>query len=206
VHHELTPAVRATGGQAEAFQADVGYPDQIPGLFSAIDKSLGRLTAFVGNAGILGQQGRIDDQAPENLQRLFSINVVGAMLCAGEAVRRISSRHGAAGAAIVMLSSVAARLGGLPGFAPCAATKGAIESFTRGLADEVGREEIRVNAVAPGIIETAMMPPDAREIAERVAPVGRVGQPDEIAEAVAWLLSPASSYVTGTTLTVSGGR
>jgi NAD(P)-dependent dehydrogenase (short-subunit alcohol dehydrogenase family) len=203
---ETVKAIRAAGGRAEAVQADVGDPAEIPGMFVAAEAALGPLSALVANAGILGEELRIDEQTPELLTRLFAVNVIGAILCAQEAVRRLSTRHGGRGGAIVMLSSVAARLGGLSGLAPYAATKGAIESFTRGLSNEVAKEAIRVNAVAPGIIDTDMAPTGAHEIAEKLAPIGRLGRPEEIAEAVAWLLSPAASFVMGTTLTASGGR
>lgn len=127
-------------------------------------------------------------------------------MCAKHAILRMSTRHGGNGGSIVMLSSVGARLGGLGGLAPYTATKGAIETLTRGLAIEVAKKGIRVNAVAPGIIETSMTGSDAREIAEKVVPMGRVGAPFEIAEAVSWLVSPASSFVTGAILTASRGR
>ena len=137
--------------------------------------------------------------------------MIATILACKEAVLRLSTRHGGSGGAIVNLSSIAARLGGLPGLAPYAATKGAIESFTKGLATEVGPEGIRVNAVAPGMIDTDMTrgplsQPSARERIEAMTPLRRIGAPDEIAEAVAWLISPAAKFVTGTVLTVSGGR
>jgi NAD(P)-dependent dehydrogenase (short-subunit alcohol dehydrogenase family) len=166
---------------------------------------------LVNNAGISGAFARVDEQEPANLARLFAVNVIGTILCAREAVRRLSTLHGGKGGAIVNISSVAARLGGLAGLVPYAATKGAIETFTKGLANEVAREGIRVNAVAPGMIATDMTSsglssPEFRERILLGIPMGRLGAVDEIAEAVNWLMSPASAFATGTVLTVSGGR
>ncbi len=135
-----------------------------------------------------------------------STNVLGTMLCAREAVRLMSTRHGGQGGGIVNFSSVAARTGGFPGIAPYAATKGTIESFTNGLASEVAQEGIRVNAVAPGVVETDILTPAMIEAARSTIPLGRARQPNEVADVVAWLLSQASSYVTGSVVTVSGGR
>lgn len=199
------------GGKAAAFRADVGDPEQIPKLFEQAVAALGPLAGLVNNAGIAGPSVRIDDRDPQELARLFQVNVIGTILCCKEAVRRLSHKHSGPGGAIVNIASVAARLGGLPGLAPYSASKGAIESFTRGLATEIGREGVRVNAVSPGMIATDMTTPllSGAGMTDRIAaaiPMGRVGEPDEIAEAVAWLISPASSYVTGSVLTVSGGR
>jgi len=154
---------------------------------------------------------RVDERDPAELARLFQVNVIGTILCCKEAVRRLSTRHGGKGSSIVNVSSIAARLGGLPGLAPYAASKGAVESFTRGLATEIGHEGVRVNAVAPGMVATDMSAPILADqaTAERIAsmtPLGRIGAPEDIAEAVAWLISPASAFVTGSVLTASGGR
>jgi len=203
---EVVDAIRAGGGTAEAFKADIGDHATIPGLFIEVEEKLGPLKALVANAGILGAQNRVDEQTAEDLARLFNVNVLGVMLCAGEAIRRLSTRHGGSGGSIVLLSSVAGRLGGLGGLVPYAATKGAIDTLTKGLAAEVGREDVRVNAVAPGIVETGMTSDEMRRTAQNSVPLGRVGHPEEIAEAVSWLISPAASFVTGTTLTASGGR
>jgi NAD(P)-dependent dehydrogenase (short-subunit alcohol dehydrogenase family) len=199
-------AIRAAGGQAEAFQADIGDATAIPLLFTAAEARFGPLRLLVANAGILGDQRRIDDHTPETLRRLLDVNVLGTMLCAQQAVRRLSTRHGGSGGTIVLLGSVAARLGGLSGLVAYAASKGAIETLVRGLSNEVAREGIRVVGVAPGVIQTDMTSPDAEQAARSGTPLGRIGTAQEVAEAIAWLTSPAASYVAGTTLTVSGGR
>jgi NAD(P)-dependent dehydrogenase (short-subunit alcohol dehydrogenase family) len=204
-------AIVKSGGRARAFRADVADPQAIAKLFEDAVGALGPLAGLVNNAGVLGEFARVDALDPVELTRLFQVNVIGTMLCAKEAVRRLSTLHGGPGGAIVNISSVAARTGGLPSRSPYAATKGAIETFTRGLANEVGREGIRVNAVAPGMIETDMSSPilSSPAVKEQIAssiPIGRLGAPEEIAEAIAWLISPASRYVTGSVMTVSGGR
>lgn len=199
-------AIRKLGGRAEAFGADVADPGAVKALFESATSALGPLAGLVNNAGIIGVAGRIDAQEPADLARLFAVNVLGTILCAKEAVRRMSTRHGGKGGAIVNISSVAARLGGLSGGVPYAATKGAIETFTKGLANEVAREGIRVNAVAPGMTATDMSSKEMREAALANLPMGRVGESEEIAEGIAWLLSPAAAYVAGTVLTISGGR
>lgn len=203
---EVVDAIRAMGRQAVAIQSDVGDPDAIPLLFSQATEALGPLGLFVANAGMTGEALRIDEQTAGNLRRLIDVNVLGTMLGAGEAVRRLSTRHGGSGGVIILLSSVAARLGGLSGQVAYATSKGAIETFTRGLANEVGPEGIRVVAIAPGLTETDMLPDGAEAIAQTTVPLRRVGAPSEVAEAVVWVASPAASYVTGTTITVSGGR
>ena len=204
-------AIRAAGGKAEAFQADVGDPGAIPGLFEAAVAALGPLAGLVNNAGIGGATVRVDAQKADDLERLFRVNVVGLMLCCGEAVRRLSTKQGGAGGAIVNISSVAARLGGLNGLVPYAASKGAVESFTRGLAAEVGAEGIRVNAIAPGMVATDMTVPilGSPAVKDRILstiPLGRIGEPEDIADAASWLMSRGAGFVTGSVVTVSGGR
>ncbi len=207
----VAAAIVKAGGRAQAFKADVADPAALPGLFESATQALGSLAGLVNNAGSSGRFARVDEQDGAELTRLFAINVIGTILACKEAVLRLSTRHGGTGGAIVNISSIAARLGGLPGLGPYAATKGAIESFTKGLATEVGPEGIRVNAVAPGMIETDMTQAQLgqapfRERIEASTPLRRVGSPEEIAEAVAWLISPAARFVTGSVLTVSGGR
>ena len=207
----LAAEIAKAGGQAQAFAADIADPSALPRLFDQATAAFGPLVGLVNNAGVTGRAVRIEDHEVQDLRTMFEINVIATILACREAVKRLSTRHGGQGGAIVNLSSVAARLGGVPGLAAYAASKGAVESFTRGLANEVGPDGIRVNAVAPGMVETDMsapllVDPTARERIVGATPLRRLGAPDDIAGAVAWLLSPAASFVTGTIVTASGGR
>jgi len=183
---------------------------QVLAMFAAIDAELPPLGALVNNAGVVDLQGRIDTITMERLQRMFSINVFGSFICAREAIKRMSTTHGGHGGSIVNLSSAAARLGAPGQYVDYAAAKGAIDVFTMGLAKEVATEGIRVNAVRPGLIETEIhasggTPDRARQMAPQV-PMQRTGSAEEVAEAIVWLMSDASSYTTGSVLDVTGGR
>jgi len=203
---DVVQEIVAAGGRAQAFRGDVSNERDVDSLFAAAQDSFGRVVGLVNNAGIIGGSCRVDELTVEALNRTLAVNVVGTILPSRAAVRAMSTRHGGAGGSIVNLSSVAARLGGAGEIVHYATSKGAIDSFTIGLGREVADEGIRVNAVAPGLIETEMNP--AERLARLVpnVPIKRAGAAAEVAEAVAWLISRASSYVTGTTLTVSGGR
>ena len=207
---EVVRQIRQAGGTAMAVQADVADEAQILTMFEKVDAKLGRLTALVNNAGVVDQTSRVDAMSMARFRRMFEINVYGSFVCAREAVRRMSTRHGGAGGTIVNLSSVAARLGAPGQYVDYAAAKGAIDSFTVGLAKEVAAEGIRVNAVRPGIIDTDIhasggLPDRAREMAPQV-PMQRPGSAEEVARSILWLMSPESSYTTGTVLDVTGGR
>lgn len=202
--------VRKAGRRAVALQADVADEGQVMRMFERIDTELGALDALVNNAGIVDQTARLDQMSGARLRRMFDTNILGSFLCAREALRRMSPRHGGRGGAIVNLSSAAARLGSPGQYVDYAASKGAIDTFTLGLAREVAAEGVRVNAVRPGIIDTDIhasggLPDRARELAPSV-PMQRAGSADEVAAAVLWLLSDAASYTTGTVIDVTGGR
>ena len=207
---EVVRQIRQSGGNAITVQADVADEAQVLAMFEKVDAKLGRLTALVNNAGVVDQTSRVDAMSMARFKRMFEINVYGSFVCAREAVRRMSTRHGGTGGTIVNLSSVAARLGAPGQYVDYAAAKGAIDSFTVGLAKEVAAEGIRVNAVRPGIIETDIhasggLPNRAREMAPQV-PMQRPGSAEEVARSILWLMSPESSYTTGTVLDVTGGR
>jgi NAD(P)-dependent dehydrogenase (short-subunit alcohol dehydrogenase family) len=200
----------SAGGRACSIQADVAREEDVMRLFETAERELGPIKALVNNAGITGGFSRVDSVSAEILERVMAVNVTGAMLCAREAVRRMSTRHGGTGGAIVNISSRAARIGSAGEWVHYAASKGAIDSFTIGLAREVATEGIRVNAVAPGLIETGLHAahgaPDRLHRLASTIPMQRPGTALEVAEGVLWLLSPASSYTTGAILEVGGGR
>lgn len=202
--------IHAAGGRAIAVQADVSQEDQVISMFQQVDAGLGPITALVNNAGVVDIAARVDEMSAARLARMFGINVIGSILCAREAVRRMSTRHGGSGGAIVNVSSAASRLGSPGQYVDYAAAKGAIDAFTLGLAKEVAAEGIRVNAVRPGLIETEIhasggLPDRVRQLAHQV-PMQRGGSPEEVAQAIVWLLSPEASYTTMSLLEVSGGR
>jgi NAD(P)-dependent dehydrogenase (short-subunit alcohol dehydrogenase family) len=201
---------RSLGQRCVAIQGDVSSDDDVIRLFGAVDESLGRLDALVNNAGVVDQKARVDEYSPGRVERMFAINVVGPFLCAREAVRRMSKLRGGEGGSIVNVSSAASRLGGPGEYVDYAASKGAIDTMTIGLAREVAAEGIRVNAVRPGVIETTIHAsggqPDRLQRLSGAIPMGRTGAPSEVANAIAWLCSDAASYVTGSLLDVSGGR
>jgi NAD(P)-dependent dehydrogenase (short-subunit alcohol dehydrogenase family) len=207
---EVVRAIRALGGTAMAVQADVAHEEQVLAMFAKIDAKLGRLTALVNNAGVVDVACRVDEMSVTRLQRMFTTNVVGSMVCAREAVLRMSTRHGGSGGAIVNVSSVAATLGSAGQYVDYAASKGAIDTFTVGLAREVAAEGVRVNAVRPGLIDTEIhgsggQPDRAHRLAAQV-PMQRPGTAEEVAAAIVWLLSEQASYTTGAILDVGGGR
>ncbi|MBA2673935.1 SDR family oxidoreductase [Ramlibacter sp.] len=207
---EVVARIAANGGKAIAVRADVADEAQVLAMFGTIDRELGRMTALVNNAGVVDVTARVDEMSMARWKRMFDINVIGSLLCAREAVRRMSTRHGGAGGAIVNVSSAAARLGAPGQYVDYAAAKGAIDAFTIGLAREVANEGIRVNAVRPGLIVTGIhasggIPDRVERLAPQV-PMQRGGTADEVAQAIAWLLSPAASYTTMSLLDVSGGR
>ncbi|QNK69873.1 SDR family oxidoreductase [Variovorax sp. PAMC26660] len=207
---EVVRTIRAGGGTAIAVQADVGDEAQVLAMFEKVDAKLGRLTALVNNAGVVDVKARVDEMSVARLERMFRINVIGSFVCAREAVRRMSTKHGGTGGAIVNISSGAARIGSPGQYVDYAASKAAIDTFTIGLAKEVADEGIRVNAVRPGVIDTDIhasggQPRRAAEMGPGV-PMKRSGTAEEIAGAVLWLLSAEASYTTMALLDVTGGR
>jgi NAD(P)-dependent dehydrogenase (short-subunit alcohol dehydrogenase family) len=206
----LVTEIKAAGGEAFAVKGDVGSEADVLAMFEAVDRAYGRLDAFVNNAGIVDVKARVDEMDVARLERMMRINVVGSFLCAREAVKRMSTRHGGSGGSIVNISSAAAVLGAPDNYVDYAASKGAIDTFTIGLAREVAMEGIRVNAVRPGIIDTDIHAsggqPDRVTLIQDTLPMKRAGTADEVAGAVLYLLSDAASYTTGAILNVSGGR
>lgn len=206
----VVKSIAEGGGEAFAIQGDVGREADIVAMFEAVDKRYGRLHGLANNAGIVDIGMRVDAMSYERLERMFRVNITGAFLCAREAVKRMSTDKGGQGGAIVNLSSAAATIGGGGIYVDYAASKGAVETLTVGLAREVAGEGIRVNAVSPGIIDTDIHAssgaPDRARTMGSLVPMKRPGTAEEVAEAIVWLLSDAASYSTGTILNVTGGR
>lgn len=207
---DIVGKIERAGGQALAVACDVANESDVVALFDAVDRKFGRLDALVNNAGVLERQARVEQLTADRLQRIFATNVTGSFICAREAIRRMSTRHGGQGGAIVNLSSIAARLGAPLEYVDYAASKGAIDSFTIGLAKEVAADGIRVNAVRPGVIRTEIHAsggePNRVERVKESVPMLRGGEPEEVAQAVMWLVSDAASYVAGAIIDVTGGR
>lgn len=206
----LVQRIKDGGGRALALQADVAKEPDVQKMFAAVDQHFGRLDALVNNAGVVDVTSRVDEMDFHRLRRMFDINVIGSFLCAREAIRRMSTRHGGQGGAIVNVGSAAARLGAPGQYVDYAAAKGAIDVFTIGLAKEVAAEGIRVNCVRPGLIETDIhasggLPHRVRDLQHQV-PMQRGGSAEEVAHAVLWLLNEEASYVTMGVLDVTGGR
>ncbi|PWE55104.1 NAD(P)-dependent oxidoreductase [Metarhizobium album] len=202
--------IRAAGGEAVAVRGDVGVAADIDAMFVAVDKHFGRIDGLVNNAGVIDLSQRVDEMSAERLERMMRVNVIGSILAAREAVRRMSTRHGGKGGAIVNISSMAAVIGSPSLYVDYAASKAAIDTFTVGLAREVATEGVRVNAVRPGIIDTDIHAsggePDRAHRSASMIPMQRPGTAQEVADAIVYLLSSPASYITGAILNVSGGR
>jgi NAD(P)-dependent dehydrogenase (short-subunit alcohol dehydrogenase family) len=207
---KVVDEIVAGGGRAISILADVASEEQIVSMFETAERNLGPIKALVNNAGVTGGFARVEDVTSAAIQNVFSVNVSGTILCCREAVRRMSTRRGGKGGAIVNISSIAARTGAAGEWVHYAASKGAVDSFTVGLAREVAAEGIRVNAVAPGLVETGLHAangePGRLQRLMPTIPMGRPGMPGEVAEGVLWLLSPAASFTTGSILEIGGGR
>jgi NAD(P)-dependent dehydrogenase (short-subunit alcohol dehydrogenase family) len=207
---EVVRQIHAGGGTAITVQADVSDEAQVLAMFETVDTRLGQLSALVNSAGVVDVTARVDQMALTRWRRMFDVNVIGTMLCAREAVRRMSTSHGGSGGAIVNIGSVSSTLGAPGQYVDYAAAKGAVETFTLGLGREVANEGIRVNAVRPGIIDTEIhagggQPGRAQRLAPQI-PMRRPGSAEEVAQAIVWLLSDSASYTTGSILDVTGGR
>ena len=206
----VVASITGAGGEAVAILGDVGKAADIVSIFAAVDRHFGRLDGLVNNAGIVDYPQRVDEMSVERIERMLRVNVTGSILCAAEAIRRMSSRHGGQGGAIVNISSMAAVLGSATQYVDYAASKAAIDTFTVGLARELALEGVRVNGVRPGIIDTDIHAsggePERAHSSAALIPMQRPGTADEIAAAIVWLLSDDASYTTGAILDVSGGR
>jgi NAD(P)-dependent dehydrogenase (short-subunit alcohol dehydrogenase family) len=207
---QVVAEIRAAGGEAIAVQADVSRRDEAARLFETVDRELGAISALINNAGVTGPLVAVEDLDAAALDHVFGTNVYGMFWCCAEAVRRMSRKHGGAGGAIVNIGSIASRYGGMAGMVAYAASKGAVDSFTLGLAKEAGPQGIRVNCVRPGTTRTDILAPlGGQAMEERVAaatPLGRLGLPEEIAEAAVWLVSDKASFAHGAFFDISGGR
>lgn len=208
--HAVANDVKAAGRRALAIRADSADPEQVAALFNAIDREFGRLDVLVNNAAILGPQSSLEDLDFARIQRIFAVNAIGPMLCSQQAIKRMSHRHNGHGGAVINISSGAARLGSPNEYVDYAASKGALESFTIGFAKEVARDGIRVNCIRPGHIYTDMHAsggePGRVDRVKDSIPMGRGGQPVEVARAIMWLASDEASFITGTFLDVTGGK
>ncbi|MFC5695084.1 SDR family oxidoreductase [Pseudomonas sp. GCM10022186] len=206
----LVREIEGAGGRALALCADVGDEAQVVAMFERLDREFGRLDVLVNNAGMLERQMRLEDMDAARFERVLRANVIGSFLCAREAIKRMSTRHGGPGGAIVNLSSIAARIGAPNEYIDYAAAKGAVDSMTLGLAKELASEGIRVNAVRPGVIRTEIHAsggePDRVERVRQAVPMGRGGEAEEVASAILWLASEEASYTSGALLDVAGGR
>jgi NAD(P)-dependent dehydrogenase (short-subunit alcohol dehydrogenase family) len=206
----VVEAIAKSGGRAIALKGDIASETDVLGMFDAATKALGPLSAVIANAGIVAPTAKLVEMSVERMRRVFDVNVLGAYLTAREATRRMSKSFGGAGGSIVMMSSAAARLGSPNLYVDYAGSKGAIDTLTLGLSQELGPEGVRVNAIRPGLIDTDIHAsggdPDRARILSATAPMGRPGTAEEIAEAAVWLISDAASYVTGALLDVAGGR
>lgn len=208
--NRVVEQIHGFGAKAVAVQADVSREQDVVRMFETSQSALGPLTALVNNAGILGKQMRLEDMDEARLNRMFAVNITGPILCAREAVRRMSTKHGGDGGAIVNVSSGAARWGAPDEYVDYAASKGAVDTFTIGLAKEVAQEGIRVNCVRPGVVRTEIHAsggePDRVDRIKQFVPMKRGGEPEEVAAAILWMLSDEASYCTGSILDVNGGR
>jgi NAD(P)-dependent dehydrogenase (short-subunit alcohol dehydrogenase family) len=202
--------VEAAGRRALPVRADSADPEQVAQLFAAIDQMFGRIDVLVNNAAIIAQQSRLEDIGFERMRRMFAVNAIGPILCAQQAAKRMSYRHGGRGGSVINISSASARLGSPNEYVDYAASKGALETFTTGFAKEVAREGIRVNCIRPGHIYTEMHAsggePGRVDRVRDSIPMGRGGQPEEVARAILWLASTDASFTTGTFLDVTGGK
>ncbi len=207
---QVVSLITGKAGRAIAIRADISSESAVISLFKEVDSKLGPVSALINNAATLEPQMRLDSMELSRMQRIFAVNVFGSMLCAREAIRRMSTRHGGTGGAIVNVSSGAAKYGSPGEYVDYAASKGAIETFTVGLASEVAEESIRVNAVRPGFIYTGLHAkggePNRVDRVKTLVPMQRGGEPEEVATAILWLLSSGASYITGSIIDVAGGR